>query len=93
MLIRLIAILLTLVLAGPAAAQGEAEAFAVDEIDALYEIQLQCGQTRPVLVVEDPDRTAGQIHRIHYGRFAALKNYKRRNPAQTQWELEIEDWG
>lgn len=63
------------------------------EVDALYELQLQCGDTSPVLVVEDPDATAGQFHRIHYARFAALKQYKRRNAAQTRWEMEIEHWG
>ena len=63
-----------------------------DETDALYDIQLQCGETRPVLVIEDPARSVGQLHRIHYGRFASLKPYKRRNPAQTRWELEVEEW-
>ena len=62
------------------------------EADALYEIQLEVGQTKPLLVVEDPARTVGQFHRIHYARFAALKSYKRRNAAQTRWEFEIEQW-
>ncbi len=63
------------------------------EADALYEIQLEVGDTNPILVVEDPDRTVGQLHRIHYARFKSLKEYKRRNPAQTRWEFEIEQWG
>jgi len=63
------------------------------EVDALYEIQLQCGETAPVLVVEDPVRSVGLYHRIHYAKFASLKPYRRRNPAQTRWELEVEQWG
>lgn len=63
------------------------------EVDELYEIQLEVGETCPLLVVEDPERTVGQIHRIHYARFTSLKEYKRRNPAQTRWEFEIEEWG
>ena len=63
------------------------------EVDQLYEIQLEVGQTNPILVVEDADRTAGQLHRIHYAKFSALKSYKRRNAAQTRWEFEIEQWG
>ena len=63
------------------------------EVDELYEIQLEVGETSPLLVIEDPDRTVGQVHRIHYARFSALKEYKRRNPAQTRWEFEIEEWG
>ena len=63
------------------------------EADELYEIQLEVGETSPLLVIEDPDRTVGQVHRIHYARFSALKEYKRRNPAQTRWEFEIEEWG
>lgn len=65
----------------------------VDETDALYDIQLQCGETQPLLVVEDPDRTVGQFYRIHYAKFANLKAYKRRNQAQTRWEFEVEQWG
>tara|TARA_B100001179_G_scaffold212670_1_gene180767 strand:- start:549 stop:1319 length:771 start_codon:yes stop_codon:yes gene_type:complete len=63
-----------------------------DETEALYSIQLQCGETRPVLVVEDPERSPGQLNRIHYAKFVSLKPYKRRNPAQTRWEMEVEDW-
>ncbi|MDB2694393.1 hypothetical protein N9Y45_02985 [Erythrobacter sp.] len=64
-----------------------------EEVDALYDIQLQCGTTAPVLVVEDPTPSTGQFHRIHYGKFASLKPYKRRSPAQTRWEMEVEQWG
>lgn len=63
-----------------------------EEVDWLYALQLDVGETRPVLVVEDPDATAGQLYRIHYGRFAGLRAYERRNPEQTRWEITVEDW-
>lgn len=62
------------------------------EIEALYELQLQVGQTGPVLVVEDPAATAGLRNRIHYGLLTSLRPFERRNPAQTRWELSMEDW-
>ncbi|MGB3165876.1 MAG: hypothetical protein WBA68_03775 [Alteraurantiacibacter sp.] len=64
-----------------------------DEVDALYEIQLQCGSTVPLLVIEEASATTGQLHRLHFGLFTGLKSYKRRNAAQTRWEMEFEDWG
>lgn len=63
-----------------------------EEVDRLYALQLAVGETLPVLVVEDPAATAGQLQRIHYGRFAGLRAYERRNPEQTRWEITIEDW-
>lgn len=63
-----------------------------EEVDRLYDLQLQVGESRPVLVVEDPDVTAGQLQRIHYAKFVGLRAYERRNPEQTRWEISVEDW-
>lgn len=62
------------------------------EVDALHAIALDRGETRQVLVVEDPDATTGQLRRIHYGLFGKLRQYERRNKAQTKWEFDIEEW-
>lgn len=63
-----------------------------DEIDLLYEIQLDRGETRRVLVVEDPDQTPGLRNRIHYGLLTGLRPSSRKSATQGQWELAIEDW-
>ena len=63
-----------------------------DEADYLYELQLDRGETRRVLVVENPDQTPGLRSRIHYGLLTGIKPYERRNPAQTTWDFQIEDW-
>lgn len=63
-----------------------------EETDALYDIQLQCGETLPVLVVEDPEATTGQLHRIHYSKFTSLKKYDRRNAKQIRWEMSVVQW-
>lgn len=63
-----------------------------DETDALEELLLGFGETIPLLVVEDPDRTTGQRGRIHYGLFVGLKAYERANPAQTKWAFTFEEW-
>lgn len=62
------------------------------EVDALYAIQLDRGETRPLLVAEDPAMAAGLRWRLHYGKLASLRQYERRNPAQTRWEMTIEEW-
>jgi hypothetical protein len=63
-----------------------------DETDDLEELLLGFGETIPLLVVEDPDRTTGQRNRIHYGLFTGLKAYERANPAQTKWAFTFEEW-
>jgi hypothetical protein len=63
------------------------------EADRLEAIGLQCGETRPVLIVESAERTAGLRGRIHYGLFDRWRQYDRRNRRQTRWEIGIEEWG
>ena len=62
------------------------------ETDAMYGIQLDVGETLPVLVVEDPAATTGLRQRIHYGRLVSLRKYERREAALTRWEMAMEDW-
>lgn len=62
------------------------------EVDQLYDLVTDRGETLPVLVVEDPAATTGQRNRIHYGLFQGLRQYERRNPKQTRWEFMIEEW-
>lgn len=64
-----------------------------DELDALWEIALDRGESRPLLVVEDPDRTAGLRRRLHYGIFRQFREFERLTRNRTRWELRIEDWG
>jgi len=63
-----------------------------DEVDYLYDLQLDRGETRRVLVAEDPARTSGLRSRLHYGALTSLRAFERRDPAQTKWEATIEDW-
>jgi hypothetical protein len=62
------------------------------EAEQLYEMQLDVGESRPVLVVEDPAATTGLRNRIHYGALVGLRAFERRNLRQTSWQLSIEDW-
>lgn len=64
----------------------------VDEADRLYEMQLGVGESRPMLVVEDPAGTAGLRNRIHYGALTGLRAFERRNVRQTSWQMTFEDW-
>lgn len=64
----------------------------VDEADVVYEMQLAVGESRPMLVVEDPARTAGLRNRIHYGALTGLRAFERANVRQTKWQLSFEDW-
>lgn len=62
------------------------------ETDALEELLLDHGETIPLLVVADPDATEGQRNRIHYGLLTGLKAYERRNPLQTRFDFQFEEW-
>lgn len=62
------------------------------EYEALYALQSDAGETGPVLVVEDPAATTAQRNRIHYGLLRSLRPFERRNPRQTRWELNMEEW-
>lgn len=62
-----------------------------EEVDRVYEMQLDRGETRRMLVVEDPDQTPGLRNRIHYGLLTAIRQSDRRNAKQTRWEFQVED--
>ena len=63
-----------------------------EEVETLYALQLDCGETGPLLVVEDPAATQGLRNRIHYGLFTGLRRFERRDVSLTRWELTIEEW-
>lgn len=63
-----------------------------EETDKLYELQLGVGESRPIVVVEDPAMTAGLRNRIHYGGLVQLRAFERRNQQQTRWQMNVEDW-
>lgn len=51
------------------------------------------GQTDPVLVIEDPDNTAGLAERMHYGLFTGLDVFERTLPGvRSRWRLSMEEW-
>lgn len=62
------------------------------EVEQLEAVLLDCGETGPALVVEDPAWTAGLRSRMHYGLFQKLTAFERRNPVQTRWEFTFEEW-
>lgn len=63
-----------------------------EEADRLFELQLGVGESRPLLVVEDPAVTPGLRNRIHYGALTGLRPIERRNVVQTSWQANFEDW-
>lgn len=63
------------------------------EREELYALARGVGQSRSILVVEDPDYTAGLAERIHWGLFDRLSPFERLSPGLTRWELRIRDWG
>jgi len=62
------------------------------ETDALYAMQLRAGMTSPIIVVEDPDITAGLNERIHYGLLTRLEAFERQDTTKTRWLMRVEDW-
>lgn len=62
------------------------------EVESLYDMALDRGETRPILVVEDPDATTGLNERIHYGLFDRFDAYERLGPGRTTWALSVTQW-
>lgn len=46
----------------------------------------------PLLVVEDPEATAGLHERLHYGTLKDLQEYSREDVDKTRWEFTVEEW-
>ncbi|MHA3840430.1 hypothetical protein ACX0GZ_04325 [Sphingomonas aestuarii] len=63
-----------------------------EEADQLEALALDRGESRPVLIVENVDRTPGLRQRIHYGLFERWRAFERRNRKQTRWEIGLEEW-
>lgn len=63
-----------------------------DEVDRLYALALDRGNSQPMLVVEDPDLTDGQSERCHWGLFNRLDSYERVNPNLNRWAFSINQW-
>lgn len=63
------------------------------DIAAFYDLAMDRGETRPLILVEDPDpAVTGLNERIHYGLFDRFDRYARQNPNLTRWELSMEQW-
>lgn len=63
-----------------------------DEIELLWALKRDRRTTRPTLVVEDPDATAGLAERIHYGTFTNIEAFSRRQASKSRWACQFEDW-
>lgn len=63
-----------------------------DEIEAIYDLGLEVGETNPIVVVEDPDPTTGLNERIHYGLFDRFEVYERGDPEKHRWALSVTQW-
>jgi hypothetical protein len=62
------------------------------EVVQLWDMALDLGESAPVVVIEDPDNTAGLNERIHYGKFSRPEAYERTSPGNTAWAFRVEGW-
>lgn len=62
------------------------------ELATLWALVRDRRTTRPALVVEDPEVSAGLAERIHYGTFVNIEKYGRRQVGRTRWAFQFEDW-
>ncbi|QHL90709.1 hypothetical protein GVO57_07495 [Sphingomonas changnyeongensis] len=59
----------------------------------LWALAYRRGETRPVLVIEEPDsEAAGADERIHYGLFDRFDAYERADPNDNAWALSMTEW-
>ena len=62
------------------------------ETQILWDLAEQVGISMPVLVCEDPDRTAGLNERLHYGLFTNPEAYERMSPNRARWSFQVKQW-
>lgn len=63
------------------------------EVEALYSLALDAGETGSVLVIENPDTAeAGLNERIHWSMISRIESYERFAPGATRWAFRVEDW-
>lgn len=62
------------------------------ELADLWALARRHGESRPLLLVEEPSRTAGLADRMHWGKFDRIEPYERRAVGETRWGVRFEDW-
>lgn len=63
-----------------------------DEVQTLYALIYDRGETAPLVVIESPDNTAGLGERSHWCVADKLEPYERFAPGATRWAFSIEEW-
>lgn len=63
-----------------------------DQVDELWQIVMDIGESAPVLIVEG--HTPPVKHaQLHYGLLDRLEPYEREDPQDSRWGLSVRDWG
>lgn len=62
------------------------------ELAKLYALARDRGQTRSILVIEDPDQTDGLNERTHWSLFDRLEAYERQVPGASRYAFKVRDW-
>lgn len=62
------------------------------EVEALFAVAKDLGNTRSVLVVEDPTQSSGLNERVHWGLFDRLEPYERQVPGASRYGFKVRDW-
>lgn len=62
------------------------------DVQKLWRIARHVGESRPILVAEDPAVTEGLHERLHYGTLRDFQEYSRESPNKTRWDFTIEEW-
>lgn len=62
------------------------------ETRTLWSIKKDRGLTRPVILIEDADLTAGLNDAIHYGVFDRFQPIERASPRYRKWAGTVTDW-
>lgn len=62
------------------------------ELRDLWSILSEVGESEPLLVIEDPDATTGQLERIHYCTIDGLDFYERSQVDKSRIDLRFEEW-
>jgi hypothetical protein len=64
-----------------------------EEVEALYKLALDAGETASVLVIENPDTVEpGLNERVHWSIIDKIEAYERFAPGASRWAFKVLDW-
>ena len=62
------------------------------EVAAIWSLQLEIGESAPVILLEESDSALWRQEQLHYGVHDGLEFYERQQSGKSRWEMRVRNW-